>query len=89
MNAKPRRYISGFKLGNGDAVFETEFGGDLKVIYGQEPGTVIFECEVMQPKSSRGRTIYVYFQENDLTDAMKLLRSEAIRARSQPMEVPQ
>lgn len=81
MNAKPRRHLSGINEN-----FEAAHGGDLKVIYGQEPGTLIFECEIQQPRSSKGRTIYVYFQDDDLTDAMKLLKAEAIRARSKPIK---
>ena len=80
MNAKPRRFLSRITPD-----FEADYRGDLRIIYGEEPGTVVFECEVMNPRSSRGRTIYVYFQADDLTDAMKVLRDEAIRLRSKPM----
>lgn len=80
MNAKPKRHLSGI-----DSDFAASYDGDLRIIYGREPGTILFECEVQQPPSMKGRTIYVYFQDADLTDAMKVLKAEAIRARSKPM----
>lgn len=81
MNAKPRRFLSGIT-----SDLEAEYQGELKLIYAREAGTLVFECEIMNPPSSKGRTVYVYFMDEDLTDALKAMRDEAIRARSQPME---
>lgn len=80
MNAKPRRFLSGIS-----ADLEGEYHGDIKTLYGP-PGTIVIECEIQQPPSSKGRTIYVYFQGDDVTDVLKILRDEAIRVRSQPLE---
>jgi len=84
VNARPRRDLTGFTED-----LEAERNGEMRLIYAGEPGTLIFECEIMHPPSSKGRTIYVYFGGDDLTDALKAMRDEAIRVRSQPMEVPQ
>lgn len=67
---------------------EPEYKGELKVIPVREADTyaLVFECEIMEPPSSKGKTIYVYFQDEDVTDALKALRDEAIKARSKPME---
>lgn len=54
------------------ADLEGEYHGDIKTLYG--------------PPGSKGRTIYVYFQGDDVTDVLKILRDEAIRVRSQPLE---
>lgn len=66
--------------------FEAEYHGELKLIYSREAGTLGFECEIQHPPSSKGRTIYVWFSGEDLTDALKALRDEAIRARAQPLQ---
>lgn len=79
MNASPRRHLSAIT-----ADLEGEYNGELKTIPA-EAGTLVFECEIRHPPSSEGRTIYVFFQGADLVEAMKLLKAEAIRARSKPM----
>lgn len=81
MNATPRRYLSGIT-----SDLDAEYRGELKLIYSREAGTLGFECEIQHPPSSKGRTIYVWFSDEDLTDALKAMRDEAIRARSKPME---
>lgn len=80
MNAQPRRYLSGIT-----ADLEGEYRGELKLIYAADPGTLGFECEIHHPPSSKGRTVYVWFSDDDLVDALKAMRDEAIRARSQTM----
>lgn len=82
MNA--RRQLSGFRYDEKE-ILVSERKGELIEIPCQK-GTVMFECEIQQPKSMKGRTVYVYFQDEDLTDALKVLRDAAIYARSQPMD---
>jgi hypothetical protein len=84
VNAKPRRFLSGIT-----SDLEAEYQGELKLALAREPGTIIFECEIMYPPSSKGRTIYVYFGGEDLTDGLKAMRDEAIRVRSIPLEATQ
>jgi hypothetical protein len=81
LNAKPRRHLSDI---NYDTM-ESEHKGPLKEVYSQD-GMVIIECEVQQPPSMKGRTVYVWFQDDDLLDVLKLLRDEAINVRSKAME---
>lgn len=50
------------------------------------PGDFLgIECEVMNPPSARGRTVYVFLDEADVTDLIKELRDEAVRNRSKAM----
>jgi hypothetical protein len=54
--------------------------GGLKTVI-PEKGWVVLECEVISPKSSEGKTVYAYFDPQDVTDALLLLRDAAIRSR--------
>lgn len=60
--------------------------GDLKVmgIYDREnkrhDGLVI-ECEMVNPPSSKGKTIYVHFSADDVTKALLVFRDSARDAR--------
>lgn len=88
MNATPRRRFSGWRASDESILgMEAEHKGDLIEIPCPR-GTVMFECEIRQPPSMKGRTVYVYFQDDDLTDALKVLRDAAIYARSQPLGQP-
>jgi hypothetical protein len=79
VHAKPRRDLTGFT-----ADLESVYDGDMRTI-SAPPGTVVLECAMEGPPSMKGRTVYVVFEGEDLTDALKLLRDEAIRARAQPL----
>ena len=86
MNASPRRRFSGYRHSDDSILgMEAEYDGELIEIPAPR-GTVVLECEIRSPKSSAGRTVYVFFTDKDLTDALKVLRDGAIYARSQPME---
>lgn len=86
MNAAPRRRFSGWVASDDSPLgMEAEYEGDLIEIPSPR-GIVTFECEIQQPPSLKGRTVYVFFQDADLTDALKVMRDGAIYARSQPME---
>lgn len=61
--------------------------GDLKSLgwYGDSEG-IFMECEIVQPPSSSGRTIYVHIRGEEVEWLLKELRDVAIARRSQPME---
>lgn len=89
MNAKPRRRWSGWRASDESVLgIESEYAGEIIEIPCQR-GTVVIECELYSPPSMKGRTVYVAFQDEDLTDALKVLRDAAIYARSKPMEATQ
>ena len=51
------------------------------------PGDYLgIECEVVNPPSARGRKVYVFLDDQDVTDILRELREAAIRARSKTME---
>ena len=54
------------------------YDGKVKYIYGD---VLAIECEVINPPSSRGRTVYVFLNDADVTDVLLELRDAAIRAR--------
>jgi len=46
------------------------------------PGDFVgIECEVVNPPSARGRTVWVYLDDRDVTDLLLELRAEATLAR--------
>lgn len=57
---------------------------DLRVIP-SPPGHLVIECEVVRPPSSKGRTVYVHFDPEDVTRLVKEARSAAIAARSKTL----
>lgn len=54
---------------------------DLRVIPAPV-GHFVIECEVANPPSSKGRTVYVHFEPEDVVRLIKEARSVAIAARS-------
>lgn len=50
--------------------------------------TLILECEVIEPPSSRGRKVMVWLDPEDVTKVLLLARESAIAARSKPMPTP-
>lgn len=58
--------------------------GELRTIPARDHMLVI-ECEVVNPPSSTGRTVYVFFNVEEVPKLIAEARSAAIRARSQPM----
>lgn len=54
---------------------------DLRVVPAPV-GHLVLECEVSQPPSSKRRTVYVYFEPEDVVRLIKEARSVAIAARS-------
>lgn len=65
MNVIPKRYLD----------------GNIKTIPSTDKGTLVVECEAVNPPSSRGRTVYVIFEAPDVTDVLLLMRDAARRAR--------
>lgn len=49
------------------------------------PGYLIIECEIAQPPSSKGRTVYVIFDPEDVTRLVKEARSVAIASRGKTL----
>lgn len=52
---------------------------------GSEPGTVCFEAEIVQPKSGRYRTVWVYVPEEQVLALLKMCRHAAAAQRDQAM----
>ena len=57
------------------------YDGSIKFNYGD---FLAIECEVVNPPSSEGRTVYVFFDDEDVTKVLLELRSAAIRRASAP-----
>ena len=57
----------------------------LRVIPMDRAQGLIVECEVADPPSVKGRTVYLHLWPEDITRLLLLLRDEAIHARSQPL----
>lgn len=85
--ARPKRRFSRW-IESDDSILgmEAEYEGEMIEIP-SPTGCVVIECELVNPPSSKGQKVYVFFEGDDLTDALKLLRDEAIHMRSKPMEV--
>jgi hypothetical protein len=67
MNVKPKHY-----LGLKDQHLRT---------IGAEKGWVVLECEIISPPSSEGKTVYAFFDPDDVTAALLEFRDAARRAR--------
>lgn len=91
LTARPKRHMTDTDWNFAD-IFDKETmrgTGDLKVqsIYDREEERhdgIVIECEIMNPPSSKGKTIYVFFNAEDVTKALLEFRSSARLARSQP-----
>lgn len=70
MNAIPKRYLS---------------TGELKPTLPSDQNSVVIECEVVQPPSMEGRTIYVHLRDEEIEHFLKEFRDAAISRRSRPM----
>ena len=46
---------------------------------------LVIPCEVMNPPSATGRTVYVWFDDADCAHLLKELRAHMIAQRSKPM----
>lgn len=57
---------------------------ELKVIPA-DANYLVLECEVDHPKSTKGRTVYVIFEGDEVTKLLLEARHVAIRARSKPL----
>ena len=66
MNVTPKHYL------NDDAI---------RTIPSEDKGTLVIECEVRNPPSAKGKTVYVIFEPADVTKALLLMRDAARRAR--------
>lgn len=74
MNAKVRRY--------GEGTFMPEPAGEIRMVTFANPRDgVVLMCELVHPPSQKGRKVNIYLTEDDRDDLMRLLKSEAIRAR--------
>lgn len=51
-------------------------------IYTEDGVTVVLECEIVQPQSSAGRTVYVFFDPKTVTETLLIMRDAAIYARN-------
>jgi hypothetical protein len=60
---------------------------DMKPI-GWHPGAsgIYFECEIVQPPSSKGRRVTVHIRDDEVLWLMKELKDVSIARRSKPME---
>lgn len=84
--ARPKRRFSGWVESDESILgMVAEHKGEMIEIP-SPTGCVVIECELVNPPSSAGQKVYVFFDGEDLTDALKLLRDEAIHMRSKPME---
>ena len=75
MNVKPRRWHD----------------GRLKPIIPSESASngrprMAIECEGIGPRSSVGRTVYLFLDDEDVTELLLELRSAAVEARSRSLE---
>jgi hypothetical protein len=57
--------------------------GEMKFNYGDH---LAIECEVVNPPSARGRTVYVFLDDADVTDLLLETRDAAIRARKRVLD---
>lgn len=74
MNVTPKRFVTGELKPLVPVVDERA-----------RTGAVYIECEVVQPASAKGRTVWVYLDVEMVPEIMRELKYEAIAVRSQPM----
>lgn len=68
-----------------NAVPRTYPEGQLRLV-ASSPEYSILECEVSSPKSSMGRTVYVFLSATEQELLLRELRDKAIQRRSQPLD---
>ena len=59
--------------------------GSIAMLYGD---FLAIECEVYSPPSAAGRTVYVFLDDDDVTDLLRECRTAASRHRTDPDHQP-